>query len=146
MKLTSILLAAILMSALVAHDAHADETCSLSINPASYVEVNHTFSFGIYNRGLVWPGPWPPLGNPGPPFTVVFHGSKDGVEDIPASGEEYPASFTTVGQWTLSGYSNPGGISGTYLRYAQIYAHNPYDANPRSYLYCTTNVVAVVLQ
>jgi hypothetical protein len=140
-KLTSILLAGLLMSLLVASDAHADDTCSLSVS-SSYVEVGHTFSFGIYNAGHVWPGPFPPLGNPGAPFTVVFRGS-----GIPAAGEEYPVTFNTLGQWTLTGYGNPGGLSGTYLRQADIYAHNPYDpSNPRSYLYCTTNIVAVVLQ
>lgn len=147
MKLTSILVAGILVSALAANDAHADNTCSLSVSPSSYIEVGQTFSFGIYNRGLVWPGPFPPLGNPRTPFTVVFYGSKNGVDDIPATGEEYPVTFTTLGQWTLTGYGNPGGLSGTYLRFARIYAHNPYDpSNPRSYLYCTTNTVAVVLQ
>jgi hypothetical protein len=146
-KLTSFLVAGILMSALVARDAHADDTCSLTISPSSFIEVDHTFSFGIYNKGLVWPGPWPPLGNPGAPFTVVFHGTKNGVEDIPPSGEVYPVTFNTYGQWTLTGYSNPGGLSGTYLRHAEIYAHSPYDPNnPRGYLYCTTNIVAVVLQ
>jgi hypothetical protein len=66
---------------------------------------------------------------------------------IPPGGEAYPVTFNSVGQWTLTGYGNPGGLSGTYLRYAKIYAYNPYDPNnPRGYLYCTTNIVAAVLQ
>jgi hypothetical protein len=147
MKFRSILVASILLSALVVRDAHADNICSLTISPSSYIEVGQTFSFGIYIRGLVWPGPPPPLGYPGPPFTVVFHGSKNGVDDIPPAGEAYPVTFNSVGQWTLTGYGNPGGLSGTYLRYAKIYAYNPYDPNnPRGYLYCTTNIVAAVLQ
>lgn len=126
---------------LVARPAHADNTCSLTFNPGGAVPANQAFSYSIYNQGLVWPGPFPPGGNPGAPFTVVFHGTKNGVTDTPPSGEVYPLTFNSFGLWNLTGYFNPGGVSGTYVRYAEIYA-----SNPTGYFYCVTNTVTVVLQ
>ncbi|HYH96400.1 hypothetical protein [Hyalangium sp.] len=140
MKLKSILAAVVLMSALTASDAIADANCSLNVNPSSYITLGQFFSFSINIQppGVDFsplPPYWPPTY-----FTVVFHGSKNGVADIPPSGEGYPG---TVGYGTsvLTGFQNPpsGGISGTYLRYAQLY-----DNVGR--LYCVTNTIAVVLQ
>jgi hypothetical protein len=56
-------------------------------------------------------------------------------------GKVYPSTFNSFGLWNLTGYWNPGGASGTYVRYAEIYANNP-----AGYLYCVTNTVTVVLQ
>lgn len=136
----SILATVILISVFAASDARADQWCSLTVNPSSYVEVGHTFSYGIDIAGMPWPGPTPPGGNPSPPFTVVFYGTKNGVADIPAGGEVYPATFG-YGHSDLTGYVNPGGFSGTYLRYAVVH-----PANYPNYVYCVTNTVAVVLQ
>ncbi|WP_224369063.1 hypothetical protein [Hyalangium versicolor] len=139
MKLKSILAAAVLMSALATSEARADAYCSLNVNPGSYIPLGQVFTFtiNITLRPEFSPLPayWPPTS-----FTVVFQGSKNGVADIPPSGEGYPGTFG-YGTSVLTGYQNPpsGGLSGTYLRYAQIY-----DNGGR--LYCVTNTVAAVLQ
>ena len=67
----------------------------------------------------------------------MFHGTKNGVSDIPAGGETYPALFPYYYS-TLTGYGNPGGFSGNYFRYALIYANGQ--------LVCATNSVIVTLQ
>ncbi len=139
MKLQSILAAAVLMSPLAASTARADGYCSLDVKPWSYITIGQFFSYSINIKGLILPGPyppdWPPTG-----FTVAFHGSKNGVDDIPPSGEGYPGTFG-YGTSELTGYQNPpsGGFGGTYLRYAVIYTNF-------GHYYCTTNTVAVVLQ
>jgi hypothetical protein len=142
MKLKSILAAALLLSGFTAGTASADQWCSLSVNPSPYIQPGQMFSYGIDISGQVWPGPFPPNGNPGPPFTVLFFGSKNGVADIPPSGEGYPASFG-YGHSELTGYGNPagGGIGGVYERYAVIYSNSPVVGHA----YCVTNPVYVVL-
>lgn len=140
MKFKSIVSTAILFSAFAAGTASADQWCSLSVNPSPFIQPGQLFSYGINISGQVWPGPFPPLGNPGPPFTVVFHGSKEGVQDIPESGETYPATFG-LGYSNLTGYGNPGNVGGVYERYAKIYSNHPYPGH----LYCVTNSIYVVL-
>lgn len=139
MMLRSMLAGVLLLTTLATGRASADDFCSLDVNPSSYVPVGQYFSYGIDIKVKLLPGPLPPPElRPGPPFTVVFHGSKNGVADIGSEGEFYPAGFG-YGHSNLTGYGNPGGFSGTYLRYAVIY-----DDDGREY--CVTNTVAVVLQ
>lgn len=136
MKLKSILAATALLSAFVAGNANAAYSCSLGVNPSNVVLPGHYFSYSIDITQMPEVGPFLPSGSP--PFTVVFHGSKDGVEDIPPSGETYPATFG-VGYSTLTGYGNPGNVGGLYERHATIYGSAfPYPA-------CTTNSVYVLL-
>ena len=133
MKIKSVLAAGLLMSAFAAIDAHADNLCSLTINPSSYVPLGQAFSYGI-EIGAFSPLP------PDPRYTVVFFGTKDGVADIPPGGEPYPGVFG-LGHSDLTGFVNPpsGGFTGFYLRYAVMY-------DPAGHVYCTTNLVAVALQ
>jgi hypothetical protein len=143
MKLKSILATAILLSAFSAGTASADGNCSLSVNPSPFIQPGQYFSYGIDISQVLLPGPFPPNGLPHGPYTVVFHGSKDGVQDIPASGETYPATFG-LGHSNLTGYGNPGNVGGVYERYATIYAAN-YPNNGSYYPTCTTNSIYVVL-
>ena len=143
MKLNSILAAGLLLSGLVAGSASAN-TCTLSVS-SSYVPIDAPFSYSIsivrtwtpWERYETWP-PIEPIGTP--PFNVVFYGTKNGVADIPASGEEYPYTLG-LGYSTLTGYANvaSGGFSGSYQRYADIY-------DTFGNYYCTTNTISVVLQ
>jgi hypothetical protein len=138
MKLNLLLTTGLMISALTASDANADNSCSLSVS-SSTVAPGQAFSYGI---DIAWPGiipsPLPP-NHPTPPFTVVFYGSKNGVNDLPW-GETYPATFPF---WhsDLTGYQNSstGSLAGVYVRYAHIYSAT-------GYYYCTTNAVQVVLQ
>jgi hypothetical protein len=133
MKFKSILMSALLLSGLMAGHASA-VTCTLSVS-SNYIPVGQPFTFGVYiNPGLL-PGPLPPPSFR--PYSVVFYGTKNGVSDIPAGGETYPALFPNYYS-TLTGYGNPGGFSGNYLRYALIYANGQ--------LACVTNSVSVTLQ
>lgn len=139
MKLHSLLTAGLLISALATSDANADSHCSLSVS-SSTVAPGQSFSYGIDIIGIgPLPSPLPP-NYPTPPFTVVFYGSKNGANDIPSSGETYPATFPFFHS-DLTGYGNPssGVAAGTYVRYANIYSST-------GYYYCTTNDVQVVLQ
>lgn len=138
MKLKSILATTVLLSAFVAGSANAAYSCSLSVNPSNVVLPGHYFSYGIDMIQMPEVGPYIPWG---PPFTVVFHGNKDGVQDIPASGETYPATFGP-GHSNLTGYGNPGNIGGVYERYAIIYGPS---GVPGYQTYCRTNSVYVVL-
>lgn len=143
MKLKSMLAAGLLLSGVAAGSASAN-SCSLSVS-SGYVPLNAPFSYSIsivgtsppWERYETWP-PIEPIG--GPPFSVVFYGTKNGVADIPPSGEAYPYTLG-FGYSTLTGYANvaSGGFSGSYVRYADIYDNNG------SY-YCSTNAVSVVLQ
>lgn len=133
MKFKSVLISALLLCGLVAGHASANPTgCSLSVSQ-SYVPVGQTFSYGV-NIFELYPGPLAP---PAYPYTVVFYGTKNGVSDIPPEGETYPAMFDR-GNHTLTGYGNPGGVDGHYLRYALIYKFDQ--------LFCVTNLVSVTLQ
>jgi hypothetical protein len=130
MKLTSILAAGLLMSVFAASDARADQFCSLSVSPSSYIALGEAYSFGVDIAACSG------LGNP--PFTVVFYGTRNGVFDTPG-GQTYPGSFG-FGHSTLGGLQNPlsGGFGGDYVRYAVVYSPSGY--------YCTTNAVEVELQ
>jgi hypothetical protein len=125
------ILAAVLMFAFAAREASADVTCSLSVNPWPVVGVGQFFSYGIDIVNPFAFGPWPPT-------TLVFFGTKNGVTDTPPGGEQAPFGILCAGHSDLTGYQNPGGISGTYVRYAVIYANGQF--------YCATNPVTVVLQ
>lgn len=138
MHVKSMMAFGVLVSAFATSEARADEFCTLNVNPWSYIQINRSFSYVINIQGKPLTQPLP---SPLPPpnvFTIVFHGSKNGVEDIPPTGETYPGSFN-YGTSELTGYWNPGGVSGTYLRYAVI-------TNQFGSFYCTTNTIAVVLE
>jgi hypothetical protein len=133
MKFKSIVMSALLLTSLAAGHVQAAPSCSLSASH-SYVTLGQDFTYGIsINDSL--PGPLPP------PwyriFTVVFYGAKNGVVDIPASGETYPALFPYYNS-TLTGYNNIGGLTGQYIRYALIFQGNQ--------LVCITNAVNVTLE
>ncbi len=134
MKLKSIIMSALLLSGWVCGQASAAVSCTLSAS-SSYIPLGQLFTLGVnINPGLL-PGPLPPPTYR--PFTVIFYGTKNGVSDIPAGGETYPALFPYYYS-TLTGYGNPGGLSGNYLRYALIYKDGQ--------LFCVTNSVNVTLQ
>jgi hypothetical protein len=129
MKLKISLAIATLVSVLAVVDAHA-ASCSLAA--PSVVARGQFFSFtvDIFDFG--------PL-DPSPAFTIVFFGAKNGVTDIPPSGEPYPR---TVGYSSeLTGYQNlpSGAVVGDYIRWALIY-------DRLGNLSCVTNAVNVTLQ
>ncbi len=136
MKFKSIVKFAAVFLAIYAGNAKADFACQLSVVPANWWEGNNpiyvgqSFGYGINIGYFPQQGPYPPT--PTYQFTVKFYGP-----DIPA-GEAYPGSYPT-GFHYLGGFYNPGGISGTYNRYAVL-------SWPGGYTYCTTNDVNVVLQ
>ncbi len=132
MKFKSIVLSALLLTGLAAGSANA-AYCSLNVSH-SYVPVGQDFTYGITIDDSL-PGPLPPSWYR--IFTVVFYGAKNGVADIPASGETYPALFPYYNS-TLTGYNNIGGLTGQYVRYALIYQGDQ--------LVCVTNAVNVTLQ
>lgn len=72
------------------------------------------------------------------PFTVVFHGTKNGVSDIGPEGETYPNNVPGNHTTVLPGYFNTGAFAGTYLRYARIYRNGQ--------LFCVTNAIGMTLQ
>jgi hypothetical protein len=134
-----------MMATFAAGDARAQpgdpgDSCVLTVNQSfySFIWIGQFFSYGIdiSPPSLPMPGPQPPPG--GQPYTVVFYGSKDGAADIPPGGEPYPGTFG-VGHSELTGYWNPGGVSGTYQRQAVVF-------NPYGFVVCVTNVVTVQLQ
>jgi hypothetical protein len=132
MKLKSIVISALLLTGLAAGNANA-AYCSLSVSHA-YVPLGQDFTYGITIDDSL-PGPLPPSWYR--PFTVVFYGFKNGVADIPASGETYPAQFPYYNS-TLTGYNNIGGLTGQYIRYAVILQNGQ--------VACVTNPVNVTLQ
>lgn len=138
MKLKSILATAIaVVSVFGADKASAAYACSLSVNPSSVILPGHFFTYSIDVVQMPEVGPFIPAGPP--PFIVMFHGSKDGIQDIPDSGEIYPATIG-VGNSILSGYYNPGDLQGYYERHATLYSSTfPYSWS------CQTNSVNVVL-
>ena len=130
MKLKSILAVAVLMSAFASIDARAD--CKLEITPSSYIPLGQSFSFGVDIYDF---GPLPPF-----QFTIVFFGTKNGVFDIPATGEAYPGVFGFA-KYNLTGYQNPpsGGLTGNYTRFVVIF-------NQFNQVFCVSNTISVTLQ
>jgi hypothetical protein len=132
----------LLLAVLSIADAHADN-CSLTVGRSSPVllgqpvGVGEAFGFGVNIGFLPLPGPWPPGFGPDSynHFTIVFYGSKDGTPDIGPGGQAYPGEFP-LGSSTLM-LTNPGGLSGTYDRYAVIYWPSGF--------YCMTNTVTLTL-
>jgi hypothetical protein len=90
-----------------------------------------TFTVSIWDFG-----PLPP----DPQYRIIFFGAKNGVTDIPPSGEAYPGTYN-VGTYVLTGFGNPpsGGFSGNYIRWVLIYDKN-------NHLFCASNAVNVTLQ
>jgi hypothetical protein len=141
MKLKSVFALGLIATAFFGTSAYANGNgnCWLSVSQ-SYVPLGQSFNFDITLGNQILPGPLPP-NRPAslPPFTIVFYGTKDGVEDIP-QGFQHP-SMAGFGQSSLTGYGNPpsGGFGGTYLRFAVVY-------NSDGEIHCTTNTVATVLE
>lgn len=134
MKLKWILAACILVSAVAPLSARADSGCTLNVSPSGFIPLGDPFSFIVFIPDGFSPQPTHPA------FRIVFFGTKNGVVDIPSSGEPYPATFD-YGNNELTGYGNPssGVASGTYVRYAVVY-------NSDGSYHCTTNPIPVILQ
>lgn len=141
---TTLAAAATLMAVLTTSEARAEGSCTLTVNGSTnwaFVWVGQSFTYAI---DIPYPSR-PPSGPPSPLpgsndlFTIVFTGTKDGQGDTPPGGEIYPASFG-YGYSVLTGYGNPGGVSGTYQRQAVVYS----KAN--GFFICSTNIVVVQLQ
>lgn len=130
MKWKLILAACIMVSAFAAVDAHA--ACSLDVS-SGFIPRGQSFSFTV----SIWDfGPFPP----DPFYSVVFFGTKNGVQDIPGTGEPYPG-FYTYGNNVLTGFGNPtsGAASGTYVRWAVLYDRS-------GQVFCTTNPIPAILE
>lgn len=135
MKLKWVVAAFALVSVLAPFPAHADESgCTLDISPSGFIPLGATFSFNVFIAGGFSPLP------PNHTFTIVFFGTKNGVTDIPSSGEPYPGTYD-FGSHELTGFGNPssGVASGFYVRYAVIY-------NSDGSQWCTTNPIPAILQ
>jgi hypothetical protein len=130
MKIGPVLAVGLLISVLASRDAHAD--CQLQINPSSYIPRGQFFSFGVDIQDF---GPLPSYG-----WTIVFFGTKNGVADIPPTGEQYPGTFR-VGYHDLTGFQNPptGGLSGNYTRYVVLYT-------PNGQVFCVSNTISATLE
>lgn len=130
MKLKLILAACILMSTFASIDAHA--ACSLDVS-SGFVPRGQSFSFTVAISDF---GPFPP----NPFYSIVFFGTKNGVADIPSTGEPYPGLYT-YGNNVLTGFANAMSdvFSGTYVRWAVLY-------DPNGQVFCVTNPIPVILQ
>lgn len=108
--------------------------CSLDfVGYANPVPVGWSFGFTVSNAFLDF-GPTPPPNPQYKPIQVVFHGSKNGVTDT-GSGQyllNAPLNLPETGMM-----DNPGGLTGSYVRYAKLYLNGQHI--------CTTNSVLVVL-
>jgi hypothetical protein len=133
--------AAVLLSLAFAGSASAQTFCSL-YSSSDNVPAGAPFTLGfevVYEPGELKSVPqFPPVSPPQAPFTITFYGDKDGVPDIGPAGETYPGTFD-FGPNTLTGYANPGGLTGTYLRYGVIR-----DASGK--YVCRTNSISIYLQ
>jgi hypothetical protein len=131
MKLKFILSTFVLTCAFASINAHA--ACALDVSPSGYIARGQAFSYLLSISDF---GPFPP----NPYYTVKFFGTKNGVADIPSTGEPYPGIYGHGG-FDLSGFANPlsGGFSGYYVRYAVLY-----DTNGQ--VWCTTNPIPVILE
>jgi hypothetical protein len=111
-------------------DAHAD--CDLAVS-SSFVPRGQFFSYTV----RLWDfGPTDPEGA----YTIVFFGAKNGVADIPSSGEPYPGVYG-LGDHVLTGFQDvPSGVfAGNYIRWALVY-------DEHGNVFCGTNAVNVTLQ
>lgn len=128
-------LAVLALGGLSAAPAMASYTCTLQVeNPSGYdpVPVGQPYGFTVM-ISFVDVGPAPPPTYE--PFAVVYHGTRNGVNDT-GSGQylhnapgNYPKTVMTY---------NPGGVAGNYIRYALIYRNGQFI--------CSTNSVYVGLQ
>lgn len=138
----------LLVCAMFSGAAKATE-CSLSLNQmywwnGNYVQQGHTWAYGI----TLSPGYYPNAGPYNPNFNglwtllvdVAFYGT--GINPN-GPGEVYPGPVmqgqTTWQTHWVTGFGNPGGISGTYTRYAVL--RSAYGDE-----FCRTNSIDVTLQ
>jgi hypothetical protein len=125
-------LAACIMLSAFAFTGAARADCKLDIS-SGFIARGQAFTFTV----SIWDfGPFPP----NPFYTIVFFGTKNGVQDIPNTGEQYPGHYT-YGNNVLTGFENPlsGGLSGTYVRWAVLY-------DPNGQVFCTTNPIPAILE
>ncbi len=138
LKLKAILSTCIFMLAYAAGNAKADSACDLYVAYQYYnfgqpFYPGESFSYNIDIRQHLFPGPINPNADYNH-FSIVFHGT--GIS--PSTGEPYPGTYPK-GFHNLGGFYNPGGVAGSYERYAVVYWPN------NGGVYCTTNTVTVVL-
>jgi hypothetical protein len=100
-----------------------------------YVPVGQSYSYQVRISFVDFSPLPPPTFRP---FTVVFHGTKNGMSDIGPEGETYPSNVPGNYATTLPGYFNTGAFTGNYLRYARIYRNGQ--------LFCVTNAITMTLQ
>lgn len=136
----SIAATCMLLFAFTAGNARADFACDLYVSYSYYnygqpFAPGQSFGYNIDIRQHIFPGPQAP--NPDyNHFTIEFYGSGIGY-DPAVPGESYPGVYP-LGFHYLGGFYNPGGIAGTYERFAVV-------RWPNGGTYCTTNTVTVVL-
>ena len=137
MKRTSLFAALLALGGIAAGDAvaYSPYTCTLDVVvPSGYnpVPVGQQYGFRV-QISFVDFGPPPPVTYE--PFQVVYHGTRNGVNDT-GSGQylhNAPGNYPK----TVMAY-NPGGVAGNYVRYALIYRNGQFI--------CSTNSVYVGLQ
>jgi hypothetical protein len=134
--------AALMLLAISAGSAKADWACQVSLNQlywwnGNYVQTGHSFAYMV-NIGI-----WPQAGPLSPEYgyginnlSIAFYGT--GI-DPQGPGEVYPGPYVAGGQSSISGFYNPGGLSGTYTRYAVV-------RWPNGGTYCTTDPIDVTLE
>jgi len=131
MKLKLVVSTLALTCAFASIEAHA--VCNLNVSPSGYIPRGQAFSYtmDIYDFGPPPPNPF---------YTIKFFGTKNGVPDIPSTGEAYPGVYS-FGLFNLTGFANPvaGGFSGFYVRYAVLY-------DPSGTVWCTSNPIPVILE
>lgn len=108
--------------------AYSPTQCTLEL-VSDYNPIPVGQSYGLrVTISFVDFGPLPPPSYE--PFAVVYHGTRDGVPDT-GSGQ-YLHNAPGNSPKTVTTY-NPGGIPGTYLRYALIYRNGQFV--------CSTNTI-----
>lgn len=123
-------------------NAHADPYCHLTgggvqqpwiVLPYYIVPSGQNFSMDVHIAKRLLP--FTPDEDIFLPLTVVFYGTRNGVNDLP-QGWQYPTLVNNYGTAQLGGFANPssGVYSGYYTRMAYVY-----DREGR--LYCQTDPV-----
>lgn len=134
MKFKSIVSACMLLFAFWASNAKASDC---TVQAPTFVEVGQYFSYSVYMPRYLFPGPHPPGQNEAlDNLSISFYGT--GISPT-GPGEAYPGTYAAGYTHNLSGFYNPGGIAGTYERYAVV-------RWPLGHEYCTTAPIYVTLQ
>ncbi len=134
MKFKSIVSACMLLFAFWASNAKASDC---TVQAPTSVEVGQYFSYSVYIHRYLFPGPhWSTFSYDMNNLSVSFYGS--GISPT-GPGEAYPGTYASGSTHNLSGFYNPGGIAGTYERYAVV-------RWPSGFEYCRTDPIYVTLQ